>query len=526
MRDNHITFFLLYILLSSCATTFLTPPSQIDDTPTNPFHLYFWAYYNDLTRNHPAAQKCYDALFRSETSPYIYAGYLHHLFNTNQFEKIVSLTPKVESHFPHNLELQLIVVKALEQTGKQAHADKRIMTLAATHTNNPELIYYGAAAYVRANQSQEAVALIDRYLTSKPERPSHFIFYFMKAQIHLQLFQKDAALAQIEKCLELNPHFEQGWLLSGLLNELSGKIDQALVGYRNFLSIVGNDKAVEQQILNLIIKKQQNNLLPYNDHLFKKAIELNDQKQSKTALTMINQYLSHYPKNTEAQLFKIELLCSQGKAARAVELIKQLIVHDSTNPFWYQVLHVLYEAQVEQKHITYVLRMLEQRYPKNLLPLFYLIDISLKKDDMQTAFYYLNHALTITNDPLMHAKLLYQMALMYYAKKDWTSMIQTLHSCQALKNHFAPAYHLLAYYYATEEKNFATAQKYIDLALIHDKSNRIFLNTQARIWYKQKQYDKASDLIALTPYQLPVSFPHLKYCDKLQNKYEQLSKIN
>ena len=526
MRHHLTTFFLLCTLLGNCISTFPTPPAHLDDTPTNPFHLYFWAYYNDLTHNHPVAQKCYDAIFRSETSPFIYAGYLHHLFNTNQFEKIVSLIPQIESHFPQNLDLQIIIVKALEQTGKQAQADKRIMTLATNHSTNPELIYYGAAAYVRAHQSQEALALIDRYLKSKPERASHFIFHFMKAQIHLQLFQKDAALVHVEKCLELNPHFEQGWLLSGLLNELSGKIDQALVGYRNFLSIVGNDKAVEQQILNLIIKKQQNNLLPYNDHLFKKAIELNNQKKPKIALSFINQYLVHYPENTQAHLFKIELLCSLQKAARAVELIKQLIVREPTNPFWYHVLHLLYEAQLEKQHITYVLQMLEQRFPKNLLPLFYLIDISLKKDDMQTAFYYLNHALSVTHDPIMHAKLLYQISLMYYAKKDWNSMIDTLTNCQSLKYHFAPAYHLLAYYYVTEEKDFTNAQKYIDLALAHDKSNRGFLNTQARIWYKQKQYQKVPDLMALTPYQLPISFSHLKYCDKLQTKYQQFSKTN
>lgn len=59
----------------------------------------------------------------------------------------------------------------------------------------------------------------------------------------------------------------------------------------------------------------------------------------------------------------------------------------------------------------------------------------------------------------------------------------------------SPLLNLLAYYYATQEKQCAIAQTLIEKALKQDKQNPHFLDTQATIFYKQGNYKKALDIL-------------------------------
>jgi tetratricopeptide (TPR) repeat protein len=500
-----------------------TPPPNIEEGPTNNFHLYFWGYYNDLSAQHQIAKKCYEAILRSCGSTFMYPGYIHHLFNTKQYEKIVSMIPQIEAQFPKQLDIQLLIIKALELSGKQSQADKRLMALSHSHPENAELVYFAAAAHVRANHPEDAVNLIDTYLKAKQDKSSSFIFYFMKAQIFFQLMQKDAALSNIARCTELNPNFEQGWLLSGLLNELGGNIDNALISYRNFLSIVGHDPNVERQILNLMLKKENTKLLPHNDTLLDRAFDCYYQKQFLAALELAHDYLLINPQDESARILKIELMGCLRKTRQAVTLVKQWIDENPNNPLWYRILHLMYLNKSEQKNIIDALNKLTQTHPTISYSFFYLIEIALKKNNITQALYYLNQALTCANDAHTKAQLLYQLAIIYYEKHQWALMLDALKTSISLKEDFAPSHHLLAYYYSQKDNNFKLAQSHIDKALSKESGNQLYLNTQARIWYKQKQFHKAPDLISLHGYQIAKKMPKLKYVQKLEQKYKEFT---
>ncbi len=495
-----------------------TPPQHFHDAPVNHFHLYLWGYYNDLGSRHQIARDCYETILRTGGAHYTYAGYVRHLLSTQQFQKILSLIPSLDSLFSQQLDIQLIIIKALEAQGKHPQADKRVMALVNQHPDNAELVYYAAAAFVRGNKASDALVVIDRFLHNKPEKLSHFLFHFLKAQIHVQLGEKNQALSCVEKCVDLNPHFEQGWLLSALLHELAGKIDQAIVGYRNFLAIVGHDKMVEQQILNLMIKKEQQKLLPLNDSLFDQALKLYHQRDFIGSLNAINSHLETSVSDLPAQFLKIELLCSLSKASRAVEIIKQWIVKEPESSHWYYLLYLLSLSTTEKKHIDLVLHSLAQRYPTNILPRLYQAQRALNENEYESALAYLDRAEKGAHEPLAIAQIEYQKAVIYFAQGDWLKMHNALQASHQSKKDFAPAHHFYAYYYARHEKDFKKAQHYLDQALALDDSNTSFLHTQARIWYKQKEYHKAPHLVS---YQSPHKLPRLKYVDKLQNKYRQ-----
>ncbi|HEX2978285.1 MAG TPA: tetratricopeptide repeat protein [Candidatus Babeliales bacterium] len=519
---KHLTILgsFLFIIALSLAST---PPPHLDDGPTNHFHLYIWGYYNDLSAEHNVAKKCFDTIMRSGGSLYSYPGYIHNLFNTKQYEKIISMIPQIEANFPQQLDLQMIIIKALELSGKQSQADKRIMALADSHPEDAELVYYAAAAHVRARHPEQAVAIMDRYLKIRGEKSSSFIFYFLKAQICLQLMQKDAAVSNIHKCVELNPNFEQGWLLSGLINELTGNVDKAMASYRNFLSIVGHDANVERQILNLMLKKENAKLMPLNDSLFDRALDLYHQKEFLAALELINDHLLIHPFDENGRLFKIELLGSLKRSKEAITLLKNWIDENPNNPSWYRILHLMYMNKTEQRAVVATLKHYAHSNPSITYPFFYLIDIALKRNTLSEALYYLNRAIASSKDVLTKTQMLYQIALIYYERHQWPSMLETLSVARKINPDYAPLNHLLADYYLVKDKNFKAAQLHIDAALKKDPNNHLFLNTQAQIWYKEKKFYKAPDLIPLGNYQITKKLPKLKYVQKLTKKHKELS---
>ena len=265
---------------------------SLHDQPVNHLHLYLWGYYSDLTGQHTTAQQCFETILKTEPSEYAYAGYIRHLFATKQFPKIISLAPRIEFLFPNEIDLQLILIKSLEFAGELPEADKKIMALSKIHTDHPEIVYYAAAGFVRAKRIEDALHCINTFLVKHGDKNSSFIFYFLKSQICLQIAKKEEARKSAEKCIALNPRFEQGWLLAGLIYELSGNIETAVDRYRGFLSIAGRNPIVEQQILNLTIKKSHQ-LMPMNTKAQESSAA--DQSKIEDSTNALHLYFKNHP---------------------------------------------------------------------------------------------------------------------------------------------------------------------------------------------------------------------------------------
>ena len=207
--------FSLFIFLLQC--------SAHASDPAQPYHLYFWANYNQLQNNHSVAQKCYESLFKQQSSPHLYPGFLMHLLQTKQFNEIVRLIPTVEATHKQDFQTQLIFINALENVGKKNEVAQRLATLSKEHPENSEVIYYTAAAQAENGNYKEALSSIDTYLANAHSSAKNFLFYYLKAQIFSKTSDLTQAIINAKKSVELFPAFDQGWLLLGLIFEMQGK---------------------------------------------------------------------------------------------------------------------------------------------------------------------------------------------------------------------------------------------------------------------------------------------------------------
>ena len=529
MNYGYIKKLLLILVLSIPNITIGRLPIEPPQFQSNnQYHTYLWGCFNHLEEKPSLAKQCFESVLSTQDSKYAYLGYIQHLYETNQFEKIVSLIPKLENDLADNLDTQLIFVKTLELTGNQTQADKKVIDLYNTFKTNAEITYGTALAYTRNNNPSQALKAIDEYLEAVHERSTNFIFYFLKAQLYLGNENKTLAHENIQKCLELNPGFDQGWLLSGLMHELQGNVQEAITGYQNFLQLVGHDKAVEQQLVNLLFKRNESTPFASIKKSFEEALALYRQKQYNLSLKAVEKCLQQDPSYRPARLLKVELLCAGSKTTQALSLLNSWIMKEPNEDVWFRSLHLLYQAGVDRTGILKTLHTLEQRLPHNLLTIMYLADLYLKKHEYATATTYLKKALALNqNDPQLNTKILYQLAVIYFENHQIDALRQVIETGLKTASSFAPFHNLAAYFYATKGKDVAKAQQLVTTALQSDKNNPHYLDTQAVIWYKKQEYDKAHALLSKLSAQSPRDFfiqKHLsKTCYKKGQKNDALS---
>ena len=85
-----------------------------------------------------------------------------------------------------------------------------------------------------------------------------------------------------------------------------------------------------------------------------------------------------------------------------------------------------------------------------------------------------------------------------YDASDWNALNHLAQQTTELKTVYAPLMNLLAYYYESKGNNLGEAQRLIDIALKADANNAHYLDTQAQIFYKQKEYAKAEAILSCT----------------------------
>jgi len=473
----------------------------------NNLHRYMWANYNQFGGNVPQAQQWYQETFDSGGSIYTNKGYIHMLHDAHRYGEIAQLIPKLDTAFANDPEIQLIFALTLKKTGKSAQADDRLIRLNRKFKHDPEIIFHVVDTYVRRKEPENAIKAIDDYLNNAPKRANNFVFYYLKAQIYMQLKKHDEALKNVNESLKVHPHFSQGWLLFALMQEQAGKINEAIKGYTTYLEMSpGANQQIEQHLLQLVLKQksqQQNkNVLLFNKSCFEKALILFQRKQYSQALTQIDHCLVQKPADTDSRLLKIQILTAMKKINDAITALSTWANQEPDNDMWFKTMHVLARAGVPTV-VTQALETIHTNHPKHLLPTLYLADLHTRANHTEQALAYHKKALEQTNDAHLKTKIYFQMGVLYYDQQNYTAMKDVLEKGNALQTDFPPLLNLLAYYYATKGKQIDKAEKLLAPVLKKDGSNPHFLDTQAVILYKQKNYNKAQALLEKLVQQVP-----------------------
>jgi predicted Zn-dependent protease len=460
------------------------------------YHLSMLGHYALMQKKPQDSHDYYQQLLASGSSPYMYSGYIRFLFASNQFTDIVSLLPQLEKPFENDLDMQLIFAQSLAGAGRQNVANDRFIQLQQKYKTHAELTYMAAQAH-SVNNPKKSIQVIDEFLNSTPFQPRNCLFYFLKSQHYMALNDKKEAITQAKKSLDICPQFDKGWLLLGMLQEQEGKVKEAITGYSNFLELAGPNKEIEQQISALTLKLRFNktNSGTKENSFLTDALTWYENKQYAKALTAINNSLKQDPSDQESRLLKINILSASNHVDAAATLLQTWMMEEPSNDTWFKALHLLYRAGLSKDRALSIFHAVEKQHPQELLVALYLADTYTRARLFSAAVDYHKKALSLTTDPLLKTKIAYNMGTIHHTTNDIAAMKQALEEGIQHGALFPPLYNLLAYYYATYGRDTRRAQTYISQALKDDAKNPHFLDTQAVIWYKQREYAKAEKIL-------------------------------
>lgn len=493
------------------------------------FHQYMWANYCQFEGDYSKAATWYNKLFMSDAPVHVYKGYLMFLHDTDAHAKIVGLLPIVEKKFEKDADIQLLLAQALDKVGQSKQAHEKILELAKTHTTHPEIVFQAVHLYVQRKEPENGIKAIDAFLNNSPRKNSNFIFHFMKSQIHLQQGNKEQALAQVKQCLDMHPGFGKGWLMLALLEEQQGSLDQAIQGYTTYLETddAGN-KQIQQHLVELAFRQQimqkKSDLAVANKSDFDKALHFHDTKEYKKAIEFVDRALAQKPDDQQIRFLKINILSSMGNHVQAADLLKTWLLVDPHQEIWLTSLHLLCRAGLAHQKAIAILEDISKRNPRELLPILYLIDISMRVSSSDGVLRYYTKALELAVDANLKTRLYFHMANLHYKHKKYDAMRDALEKGHALGVDFPHLPNMLAYYYATGSRDLDRAQKLINTVLGKHKSNPHFQDTQAFIYYKQHKYAQALAILEPVAKKIPDNFDVIKHLSKTYFKLGQKDK--
>jgi len=466
------------------------------DNKADVYTEFFKATYYHAKHNVHASIKSFEKILSKPHSIYVYDGYLRLLFDTGQFHRIAQLEKdhgkEFTQKFNDNLEIKLIRAQAFLHTGDDEKAETLFLDLQEQYPDDPQVAYYSALSYIKNNKFEKAITFLDDCLKKVTLRDKHFLFYFLKSKIYLQIHKYAQATQAIEKSLELFPKFDKGWLFKSILLEQQGKISEAISGYKNFLDLVGRDISVEKQLVQLLFSQQR--FEEAADYLKKiksdrpeyfldrALIEFRAQNYD-DALVNINKVLEKAPQFDKAKLLKIDILLGDEQVDEALSCITVWIKQQPSNYALLHTLLLLRKEHIDKETIIAILKDIKEE--RSSVPLLAaLADMYLENQDYQEGVAQYKELLSIVNDKRLRSKVFYQIGYVYFVQKDYDNLERILEEAIKQPPVYVSVYNLFAYYYAQKNKKLKQALVFIDKALRLAPDRYDYVDTKGYLLFK------------------------------------------
>ncbi len=465
------------------------------------YFLYTKANYQHKISQHDRALQTFQRLFERNPSVYAYLGYANLLFDSSQFQKIIDLPDNVKEKFKDNIDFQLTLAQAYLFSDQDKKASKLFETLSLENPNNEFIAYYTAVSYLKNNQIDKALGFIDRSLNKKSLASKHFLFYFLKSKLFMQLGQPHKALEFAEKSVELFPRFDKGWLFKALLCEQLGRANDAIKGYQKFLDLTGHDTAIERQLIHLLFLQKRFGdaadvlkKVPGDspDYYFDLALVEWKSGNNKAALENINKSLQKVSGFRKAKLLKIELLLSLNKLDQALNFSADWIDHEPNDVSVVHTFMLLRRANVPVDSMVGKLQELAKKYSKSIVILSALSDLYSEKNDYKNAETNYKKLLQLAKNEDLKSKILFQLGYIYFVTNQKSKIETTLIDATKCSQVYPSAYNLLAYHYAQEGKKLDEAENLINKAIKLNPNRFDYIDTKGYILLKQNKKQDAT----------------------------------
>lgn len=464
-------------------------------------HQYCWGHYKLYEGNKALASKLFHNAgnLQPQYNKFTLSGKVELLFENQQYKEIIALYHENRDYFEQKIILKKMYALSLEKTGKKKESETIFIELNKQCSTDTEIAFYTANIYINNKNLHNALQVIDTILAHQNTHNS-FIFYFLEAQIYLDMGNITEAKKAVENALKLNPAFDKAWLLFSLVAEQEQLWNKAIEGYNTFLSLQESAKINQQlkrHILELmLLQEKAASLHKTPNHLvdrFNQALSHMQHKNYKQALICIEHCVKQELHNKTYALLKIEALLHVKEYKQLADYFTILLNQDNPQNYWY--LMIDYIVKKEKNFLPYAVSLLEHLGNKtNTTPFLYLAHIYIQDKQWENAQKILKQLSVFLKDTPLACTVNHQLALIYFIQEQYNLTIQTLkNNIENFPNHIC-SLNLLANAYL-ETKNILKAAKIIAKARVIDTKNPHLMDTHAAILFEQMQYKQAKDLL-------------------------------
>ncbi len=498
----------------------LLAPFISDANNTNRLHRYMWANYQMNHGNQDMAAKWYRTINKQKHLPYTGKGYIFYLHHTHQVEKLIHVADMLKSEIKSDPDIRLLYARAIKTNGKLQESAEEILNLYSEFPEHFEIVFNTIEIFIGRKEPENAITVIDKYLECSHQKNNHFMLYYIKSQLYMELNKLDLAYKNISICIEKQPRFDKGWLLCALIQEQKGAITDAIKGYNAYLDLCPSQQAnVKKHILELHIEseRQQAKSKMVKDN-YSRCLEHLNAKRFDRARALSTHLLAADPLAQQYRLMHIQVLMSLKHYEQVLShIIKWITESNAQRDEWLATLHLLHRTELPINSILNAFEHISKQLSSDATTLFYLADLYTRTGKKEEAIKTYQNILILNKDKIVAAKLHYQIACSYYHTANYQAMHDSLELGHRCDPESVPINNLLAYYYGTQN-NFDKALKHITTAMAHAANNPHVHDTQALIWYKQGEHQKALDAWKKLVQTAPTDTTILVHCAQASKK--------
>lgn len=222
-------------------------------------HCYFLALkgvYEQATGHNSQAAQTYTQLEKilPQGNHSFALATLKLAFDRGKFEDVTKHGLVLDLANPYDKEIGFITAQAhlfLHQTDAALNILKQLI---ARYPHDDRFDYFTVLAYMKTDQNNKALSLIDTIL-SKPERSSkQYLFHFLKAKIAFAQNNLATAKQECKTSLQKNPTSAKPLQLLAIIAEKKENYPRALSLYEQYLRLMPSDMEVANAMAALAIK--------------------------------------------------------------------------------------------------------------------------------------------------------------------------------------------------------------------------------------------------------------------------------
>lgn len=464
------------------------------ETKSGVYDQFMQATYLHAKGKNEAAIQSFNNAMKTRPSEHMFEPYLQALFDGERFSTLVKTyednKKKIDTLCSKNHMIKAYIAQAYLALNKEPKALGLFQELMRDHGNDVQMCYFAAVGYLKTKRLPAAVKLLQECIANVELKNKHYLFHFLLSKAHLEANRPTEAMVSIEQSIAQFPKFDRGWLFKAILHEQQGKINEAIHGYKKFLSISGRDQSIEKQLVQLLFNQQRyGEAADYlkklsadsPEYCFDLALVQSKSGNYAEALPSINKVLALSPTLEKAKLLKLEILLNSDKIDDAVTSLQEWLTAEPHNMGALHTFTLLRQGGVPVPKLITALETVQIKHPASIGIAAALGDLALEINQPEKALTHYGQAATHTKHNQLKSRIYFQRCYIMLNQKDYPALTAELAKAEQENCTDHALLNLQACYFGQTNQQLDKALTIVNKALKLKPGFPVYLDTKARI---------------------------------------------